>query len=225
MRHRQRVEREYLVHLTHVKSFISEWLSHPAPASDSNVGLIPYNYPSHGNDCILSFQTDNSIWTQVIRFLGCGWYLSIICPVERQGMAARSLAAAAWNTNDEASPLLHSGNLAHPGFVGFEACIFFPSFSSSLYGLAWLEGNGDVNGDRLPAYAECAVIRRFACSSMAQSRDQIKPYSSTKKWWVLTGFVGFQQGINCTATLLNATSHNTPPFLIKSCIYFSFFFL
>lgn len=119
-------EREYLVHLTHVKSFISEWLSHPAPASDSNVGLIPYNYCSHGNDCILSFQTDNSIWTQVIRFLGCGWYLSIICPVKREGTAARFLAAMAWNTNAEASPLLHSGNLGNLGFVGFEACIFLP---------------------------------------------------------------------------------------------------
>lgn len=150
----------------------------------SNVGLIPYNYASHGNDCILSFQTDNSIWTQVIRFLGCGWYLSIICPVKRQGMAARSLEAAAWNTNDEA--LLYSGNLVYPGFGGFEICIFFP-FLHHCGKLAWLLGNGDVNGDRLPAYVECDVIHRLACSSMVQSGDQIKPHSSTKNWLVLTG--------------------------------------
>lgn len=67
--------------------------------SDSNMGFILYNYLSRGNDCISSFQTDNSIWTQVIRFLGCGWYLSIICPVKRQQNGRRLfLAAAAWNS-------------------------------------------------------------------------------------------------------------------------------
>lgn len=42
-------------------------------------------------------------------------------------------------------------------------------------------------GKRLPGYVECDVIRRLACSNMAQSGDQIKPYSSAKKRRVLTG--------------------------------------
>lgn len=71
------------VHFTHVRSFIREWLSCLSPVSDSKVGLILYNHPSPGNDCISSFQTDNSIWTQVIRFLSCSWYLTVICPVKQ----------------------------------------------------------------------------------------------------------------------------------------------
>lgn len=78
------------IHLTHVRSFISERLSRLSPVSDSKVGLILYNYPSPGNDCISSFQTDNSIWTQVIRFLGCSWYLTVICPVKQGGTRRRA---------------------------------------------------------------------------------------------------------------------------------------
>ena len=77
-------EKEHFFHLRPCKnpSLVSDCLILHY-VSDSNMGFILYNYPSHGNDCISSFRTDNSIWTQVIRFLGCGWYLSIICPVKR----------------------------------------------------------------------------------------------------------------------------------------------
>lgn len=48
--------------------------------------------------------------------------------------------------------------------------------------------------DRLPALGESDVSRRLACYSVAQSGDQTKPRSSTKKRWVLTGLWTFNWG-------------------------------
>lgn len=120
-------------------SLVSDCLILPH-VSDSNMGFILYNYPSHGNDCISSFQTDNSIWTQVIRFLRCGWYLSIICPVKRRGMAG----GFRWLPRHEILPL-HSCNLA------MFCTVHFP-VPSSPQPPAWKDRDRRVNADLLWAH-------------------------------------------------------------------------
>lgn len=141
--------------------------------SDSNMGFILYNYPSHGNDCISSFRTDNSIWTQVIRFLGCGWYLSIICPVKREGMAGGFL----WLLPHEILPPCF-GNLSKQVFFLYGCAVHLP-VPSSPQPLARMDGNGKKeNADMLLAFDK---VQKSDCRQVVDD-DQ----------WLFCGMVHFK---------------------------------